>query len=307
MTLGRMLQRRDSAANWATNNPLLADGELVVDETNGFIVRGDGVNNYLDIPITNYYTPYSFILSKLQNNLIPTGVKTANYTADVNDLVICDVTGGTFAITLPSAPPDGSLVGIKNNVAGTLTINRGGTDVFNVSGGATSQTSAMQNQVQIFEYYSGIWYLIDMAIPLGQMDNRYGVHFNNIPWAPEMVCTSNAIPVADGYNDMPGGIAVEPGISAGGIILDSVWLRVGDLSTTNSGGDLVCDIYVGTKNTQGSVAISLTLTNGSQDVIGTLGTALSVAANAVVRAYFTKGSSTVAKPLHVQLRGRYAG
>lgn len=127
----------------------------------------------------------------------------------------------------------------------------------------------------------------------------------NVPWCPEMVCTSAA--VADGYNDMPGGISVEPGPNANGVYLDTVWLRVGDLATSNSGGDLVCDIYGGTKSTQGTLIVSITLTNATQDVVSTLGSPYSLASNAVVRAYFTKGSSTVAKPLHVQLRGRYKG
>lgn len=42
MTLGRQQQRRDTAANWASNNPTLADGEIGYDTTNKLLKVGDG-------------------------------------------------------------------------------------------------------------------------------------------------------------------------------------------------------------------------------------------------------------------------
>ena len=36
--------RRDSAANWAAFNPILADGELGIDTTNGYMKFGDGIS-----------------------------------------------------------------------------------------------------------------------------------------------------------------------------------------------------------------------------------------------------------------------
>ena len=44
--------------------------------------------------------------------LVPTVVKTANYTATVNDLVRVDSTSGAFTITLPSTVADGDKVGV---------------------------------------------------------------------------------------------------------------------------------------------------------------------------------------------------
>ena len=34
--------RRDTAANWSSNNPTLAAGEMGLDQTNNFIKMGDG-------------------------------------------------------------------------------------------------------------------------------------------------------------------------------------------------------------------------------------------------------------------------
>ncbi|MDB5183989.1 MAG: hypothetical protein JWO07_670 [Candidatus Saccharibacteria bacterium] len=126
-----------------------------------------------------------------------------------------------------------------------------------------------------------------------------------LPWSSEMVANSGA--VVDGYNDMPGGISVEPGPNATGVSLDSIWVRIGDLATTNSGGDLVVSIYGGSATTQGTLISTITLAVSTNNQIGTLGSAYPLPANSVVRAYLTKGSSTLAKPLHVHLRGRYVG
>jgi hypothetical protein len=255
-------------------------------------------------------------------SLLPTALQTSNYTATPGELVMCDGTAGTFTVTLPTAPANGVLVGVKTNTGFMVTIAAGGSDTFNVVGGIATQNSVLTNQVNIFQYYNGVWLQVSQAMPIGQLDARYltpaGVQtatnktmdtasntFTGFTWAPEMVCTSGA--VADGYNDMPGGIAVEPGPNAHGVYLDAIWLRVGDLAVTNSGGDVICDIYGGDATTQGTLIVSITLTNGANNVISTLGSPYALSANAVVRAYFTKGSSTVNRPLHVQLRGRYQG
>lgn len=51
-------------------------------------------------------------LDSLTNGLVPTSVKTSNYTAVANELVRVNSTAGPFTVTLPSAPVDGTLVGI---------------------------------------------------------------------------------------------------------------------------------------------------------------------------------------------------
>jgi hypothetical protein len=44
-------QRRDTAANWTTNNPVIPDGQLCFDTTNDTFRIGNGVANYLDLII----------------------------------------------------------------------------------------------------------------------------------------------------------------------------------------------------------------------------------------------------------------
>src|SRR5215831_18104713 len=55
--------------------------------------------------------------------LIPTAVKTANYTAAARDLVLVDSTSGTITITLPSAPPDATVIGVRMVTSTTPTVS----------------------------------------------------------------------------------------------------------------------------------------------------------------------------------------
>lgn len=45
--------------------------------------------------------------------LTPTAVKTANYTAAAGDLVLCDISAGSFTVTFPTAPADKTQIGVK--------------------------------------------------------------------------------------------------------------------------------------------------------------------------------------------------
>lgn len=127
----------------------------------------------------------------------PTAVKTAAYSAAVGDLIPADATSGGFTVTLPSAPADKSVILIKkiDSSANTVTIQRGGTDVFNVSGGATSLQLALQDQAVALQYKSsgGIWYVTSHGLPLASMDTRYN-------FGTAAVTTTNGNKVV-GYNN----------------------------------------------------------------------------------------------------------
>jgi hypothetical protein len=127
------------------------------------------------VPATGDYT---WAQTAAAMGLNTTAVKTSAYTLSAGDWVPCNVSGGNFTLTLPNAPANGTRVGAKlvvNNTGatGVVTLACQGSDVFNVSGGATSGTLQLTSQGQLLQYYSGIWYVQADDLPLSQLDLRY--------------------------------------------------------------------------------------------------------------------------------------
>jgi hypothetical protein len=108
-------------------------------------------------------------------SLTITPVKTANYTAAVGEFVRGDVTGGSFTVTLPTAPATGTPAGAKIVTAAspnsnTLSVACGGSDVFNVAGGSTTLVLATNKQGVYLEYTAGspgVWTVIADDEPPG--------------------------------------------------------------------------------------------------------------------------------------------
>lgn len=63
----------------------------------------------------------SVSLSAGGSGLTATGIKTAAYTAAINELVRCDTTAGAFSVTLPASPTDGAIIAVldTNNTFST--------------------------------------------------------------------------------------------------------------------------------------------------------------------------------------------
>ncbi len=113
-----------------------------------------------------------------QNSFAPTAVKNVDYNAVANDLVPVDTTGANRIVNLPTAPADAAIVGVKHVIQGgtnIVTINTGGSDVFNKAGGSTSVTLPFANEGYLFQYKAstGIWYIISNDIPLTALDARF--------------------------------------------------------------------------------------------------------------------------------------
>jgi hypothetical protein len=104
------------------------------------------------------------------NRLVPTGVKSANYSAAANEFVPTDVSAGSFNLTFPNAPADGTLIATKIITAGTgnsLNLVLQGADVFNKAGGANTGVISFLNHGVIFLYEAAtaIWYTISSNVP----------------------------------------------------------------------------------------------------------------------------------------------
>ena len=151
---------KNSAAASLTNKKL---GSLT---SNGF-VKTSGGDGTLSVDTGSY--PLA---------LTPTAVKTANYTAAANELVLTDTTSGGLTVTLPNAPTDGTRVAIKMIAQGgtnATALALQGSDVFNKTGGSTTGTLTLLNQAIVAQYKASgaIWYVTGDDIPLSQLDLRY--------------------------------------------------------------------------------------------------------------------------------------
>lgn len=108
--------------------------------------------------------------------LVPTAVKTSNYSAAVTDFVPVDPSGGSFNVTLPTAPADKSQIAVKivtSPGANSVGIVCGGSDVFNISGGSTTLTLNQKFQSKVLQYKASgaIWYVISDDNPVPMADN----------------------------------------------------------------------------------------------------------------------------------------
>lgn len=110
--------------------------------------------------------------------LTPVAVQVAAYAAAASDFVPVDTTAGSVTVTLPTAPPDSTIIGVKQiATAGghTVTAAAGAGDVFNVAGGNATLTLSLLNQGVLLEYAAAaaVWYVTADDLPLSQLDLRY--------------------------------------------------------------------------------------------------------------------------------------
>jgi hypothetical protein len=98
-----------------------------------------------------------------------TATKTANYTAVENDLVVCDCSGGSFTVTLPTSPVANDEVGVlllADTVPNTVTISNtgAGSPAILGKGGSlgTSVVLYIENDYVRLKYLgSSIWQIVD--------------------------------------------------------------------------------------------------------------------------------------------------
>lgn len=109
-----------------------------------------------------------------------TSLKTSNYTAAVDDYIPCDISGGSFAITLPTAPANNSKITIlivKTSSAYTLSVSAGGTDKFNRTDGPATiyMGVSVESLVCTYQSSTGIWFLESAAAPYNFATGNPGI------------------------------------------------------------------------------------------------------------------------------------
>ena len=151
--------------------------KLVKDSLDGKVA--DSISDGVTTVAPSQNAVFDALLAK-QKALTCVGVKTSNYTANPFELVPCDISSGSFKVTLPTAPVDGTIIFVKLNVIGTgtyLTIATGGSDHFNTPTGTVEIYMYLFGEFAQMQYCSstGVWTTFISAATYNWANNNPGV------------------------------------------------------------------------------------------------------------------------------------
>lgn len=209
-----------------------------------------------DIPLSGTDTRYAALQ-------LATAVKTTTYTAVVGDFVPADATSAGFTVTLPSTPADGSVITVKkiDSSANIVTVSRAGSDVFNVSGGATTSTLTKQNQAERYVYHSGIWYTLNhISNSDSRLSDTRTPAVGTVPYDLSAVAFGKSTTRAAGTGDFPFGVKMQRAVT-----FTSVTYRA---AVADASGNLVVKLQKNGSDT-GMTGSSVTIAAASQVAGGT--------------------------------------
>jgi hypothetical protein len=165
VTSGADATTADIAAS--TNKNYVTDAQAIVIGNTSGTNTGDNATN----------SQYSGLATSKANQLTPTDTKIANYTAQPNEIIPCNISAGSIAITLPSAPADGTRVRVQLLTVGAdkyLEVKTSGTDKFFATLGPTSLYMYLYGETQEFQYQTaqGFWNGVSSA-PTSNFANNF--------------------------------------------------------------------------------------------------------------------------------------
>lgn len=176
--------------------------------------------------------------------------RAAAYTAAPADYVYCSTGAAGYAITLPTAPADKSVVKVTWNFgSNTLTVNAGGTAKFFQAGGPTSETFTLLNEVRTYTYQAStnFWYVEYSAGSLATLDSRYapfGASYKGIAYASGDLITA-------GYDLVPNGLPIVASATLTAAQITLIYPTIGGTQVWN----VVLD-RAGTFSTIGTITVA---------------------------------------------------
>lgn len=148
--------RRDTANNWQTANPILAQGEVGIDLTNKLIKIGDGATAWNNL--NDYAGDYNDIFNKPQiNNIVLSGNKTGAELGLQNTLTAGDgitIEDNVISATGGSAPANM----VTTNTIQTITANKKLADDVEFQIGSRNNARIYWNSSQDYPQAFGAWH-----------------------------------------------------------------------------------------------------------------------------------------------------
>lgn len=89
---------------------LAAGSKNIEGDDTSFILDMNGT--YIALVYNDVNTNWRVLETPTGTGIFATPIKTANYTASVNDIVRCNTTSASFNVTLPTSPADGSIINV---------------------------------------------------------------------------------------------------------------------------------------------------------------------------------------------------
>jgi hypothetical protein len=186
-----MQQRRDTAADWTSVNPVLYAGQLGIETDSGKIKLGDGSTAWTSLPYLSGVTSVNghtgivtltasdvsadaagsaaAVLAETLPGLTVVPVATAGALAS-DTLAEVNAASGTIALTLPAPTGGQQLIAVEKTDSSANTVTVTGT----IRGvGATTLTLALQNESLLFYAYGSSWYVMAGHKTLVSLDGRY--------------------------------------------------------------------------------------------------------------------------------------
>lgn len=149
-------------------------------------LRGDGIwavptaSDASKLAIANNLSDLASVSTARSNlgvdqSLVPTALKTANYTAVAGELVLIDLSVGFITLSLPNAPADKTCLAVKIIVASsgrTVTVLATGGATLNGFGSGQSMSIFLQTMYLQYSSASNTWYTQD-ALSVAALDVRF--------------------------------------------------------------------------------------------------------------------------------------
>ena len=131
--------RKDTSANWSSNNPVLGESEIAhVTDTNQYVI-GNGVDAFIDLPNTNYFASMDDLMTQIGN----VSGSLAEIQSDIStlqtDLGLAETSIAGLTTSVSSLQ-----TGVNNHESEITTLQ---SDVSTLQSDLTTQVSGLQGQI----------------------------------------------------------------------------------------------------------------------------------------------------------------